>query len=172
MRRIAVLLVLIFAVSGCSSKYKVDAVEAPKQSISTEKRFYITLANNGSYGNRHYKNSGRQTSEAVLAALAVHGADGEIGESLEKIDAALAAARTGKFDYVFVPQVLHWEDRATEWSSLPDRITIRYVVYDAQSGKEVASTTIRGSSKWATFGGDHPQDLLPKPTEQFVKTLF
>ncbi|WP_254924651.1 DUF4823 domain-containing protein [Aeromonas sp. A35_P] len=29
-----------------------------------------------------------------------------------------------------------------------------------------------GKSKWATFGGDHPQDLLPEPTEKYVNSLY
>jgi Domain of unknown function (DUF4823) len=36
----------------------------------------------------------------------------------------------------------------------------------------VASTLISGQSKWATFGGDHPQDLLPEPLNSYVESLY
>jgi hypothetical protein len=26
--------------------------------------------------------------------------------------------------------------------------------------------------KWGPLGGDHPQDLLPEPTKQFIDPLF
>ena len=68
--------------------------------------------------------------------------------------------------------ILHWEDRATQWSGKTDKITIKYSVYDTATGQVLASSVMSASSKWATFGGDHPQDLLPHPTQQFVDKLF
>jgi hypothetical protein len=44
-------------------------------------------------------------------------------------------------------------------------------VHDA-SGKEIASVVLSGKSRWATFGGDHPEDLLPEPVGQYVATLY
>ncbi|ACR12232.1 conserved hypothetical protein [Teredinibacter turnerae T7901] len=48
---------------------------------------------------------------------------------------------------------------------------IKIVVYSID-GTEVSSTIIYGKSKWATFGGDHPQDLLPEPIKQYVQGLY
>ncbi|MGE0284337.1 MAG: DUF4823 domain-containing protein, partial [Rhizobiaceae bacterium] len=96
----------------------------------------------------------------------------ETGKSPETFDSALAAARSKGATYIFQPLILNWEDRATEWSGIPDRITIKMVVYDVSSGKEIASSVARASSKWATFGGDHPQDLLPKVMDEFTKLFF
>jgi hypothetical protein len=71
-----------------------------------------------------------------------------------------------------VPEILHWEDRATEWSGIPDRVEVKLLVLEAQGNKEIASIVISGKSKWATFGGDHPQDLLPEPIKQYVESLY
>jgi hypothetical protein len=49
--------------------------------------------------------------------------------------------------------VLHWEDRATEWSGRPDRILLKKVVADAGSDNMISSVFIEGKSKWFTFGG-------------------
>jgi Domain of unknown function (DUF4823) len=76
------------------------------------------------------------------------------------------------FDYYVVSEILHWEDHATEWSGLPDKIEVKIMVYDGGTGKELASTLIAGESKWATFGGDHPQDLLPEPLNSYVESLY
>ena len=62
--------------------------------------------------------------------------------------------------------------RATEWSGIPDKIEVKIIVYDGGTGKEVGSTLISGRSKWATFGGDHPQDLLPEPLNSYVESLY
>jgi len=55
---------------------------------------------------------------------------------------------------------------------LPDRITIKIVVWDVKSGESISSTVLRASSKWATLGGDHPQDLLPGAITPFINKLF
>jgi hypothetical protein len=46
------------------------------------------------------------------------------------------------------------------------------VVIDLASGQPVSSATIDGTSGLATFGGDHPQDLLPEPIKKYVDQLF
>jgi hypothetical protein len=70
------------------------------------------------------------------------------------------------------PTILHWEDRATEWSGIPDRVEIKIEIIGATTGKGLDSAIIKGKSGLATFGGDHPQDLLPKPVEDYVSGLF
>jgi hypothetical protein len=71
-----------------------------------------------------------------------------------------------------VPEILSWEDRATEWSGIPDSIEIKLSLYDGASGQELSSVVITGKSKWATLGGDHPQDLLAAPFRKFVESLY
>ncbi len=34
------------------------------------------------------------------------------------------------------------------------------------------SAIIKGKSGLATFGGDHPQDLLPKPVGEYIDALY
>jgi len=36
----------------------------------------------------------------------------------------------------------------------------------------VANSSFTGKSSWFTFGGDHPQDLLAKPADEFVRGLY
>tara|TARA_A100001037_G_C14941437_1_gene540739 strand:+ start:149 stop:679 length:531 start_codon:yes stop_codon:yes gene_type:complete len=167
-----VILLLISTLIGCTSKYKIDAVEAPTESINTQSKFYILLARDGQYGSKIYQGSGQMTTNAVYSSLVTRGVEVEKATKVENKKLVLLRFRKEDFDYIFVPTILHWEDRSTEWSGKPDRITLHYAVYDVSTRKEIASTTARASSKWLTFGGDHPQDLLPAPTRKFVDTLF
>jgi hypothetical protein len=83
----------------------------------------------------------------------------------------MAQAKQGGFTHYAEPIIVLWEDRATEWSGRPDRIIIRITMLDVASGQIVDVSTIQGSSKWATLGGDHPQDLLPVPMRRYVAGL-
>ncbi|TPH14711.1 DUF4823 domain-containing protein [Litorilituus lipolyticus] len=55
---------------------------------------------------------------------------------------------------------------------MADKADIKIVVVDVKTLEVKSSVIIKGSSGLATFGGDHPQDLLPKPTSDYIKTLF
>lgn len=158
--------------SGCSSKYRVDALNAPSTRLALQSSFYVVLPRDASYGSEHYPGSGAMAANASMAALSRHAKKVEVADSAEDTGQALESAKKRGLAYVFEPMILHWEDRATEWSGKPDRITLKFTVYEVQSGQPLASTVTRASSKWGTFGGDHPQDLLPVPTQQFVNTLF
>jgi len=49
---------------------------------------------------------------------------------------------------------------------------VKVELVDVATDTPLDTGIIKGKSKWATFGGDHPQDLLPKPVEEFVSSLY
>lgn len=164
---------LPLAVPGCSSKYRVDSYEKPVTELSRQEGFYVTLPADGSYDGQVYERSGTYTAQAVTNALLAHAQKVETGiVPGEDLSSARAHAREQGLYCVFQTTILHWEDRATEWSGIPDKITLKFLVVDAASGQPVSSTVTSASSKWGTFGGDHPQDLLPTPAKLFVDQLF
>ncbi|MGH6881814.1 MAG: DUF4823 domain-containing protein [Hypericibacter sp.] len=166
-------LMLSLSLAGCASKYRVDAYEAPAAQLDKQSSFYVVLPEDGRYGATVYPGSGATTAQAVASALLIHVDKAVIGTTAgEDLNAALAQAQQRDLSYVFVTTILNWEDRATEWSGIPDKLTLKYAVYEAPSGKLVSSTVTSASSKWGTMGGDHPQDLLPEPTRKFVDPLF
>ncbi|HWT96515.1 MAG TPA: DUF4823 domain-containing protein [Terriglobales bacterium] len=159
--------------SGCVSKYRVDAYTPPAAHIEKEASFYVPLPQNGQFDGTEYPNSGSQTAAELRAALLVHVSKVEVGTTkAEDLTAALAEAKKRGLDHLAQADILHWEDRATEWSGIPDKITLKLSIYDVQSGALLSSTVTAASSKWGTLGGDHPQDLLPEPIKRFVDPLF
>lgn len=156
--------------SACASKYRVDSYKV-SATADPQGSFYVMKPVDGKYGTIDYTGSGDMVQQEVFNAL--HNMSSNVTEAKAPctLDEALAYSREHNIDYVVNPTILHWEDRATEWSGRPDRITIDYRAYVAQSGEILVSTTRSASSKWATFGGDHPQDLLPVPTQEFAAML-
>jgi hypothetical protein len=45
-------------------------------------------------------------------------------------------------------------------------------VINVDSGEVIDSAVISGKSGLATFGGDRPEHLLPKPMSDYAATLF
>ncbi|XHF32918.1 DUF4823 domain-containing protein [Pseudomonas chlororaphis] len=163
------IIVLSVLVSGCSAKYvQQDLAISPERLIQGQAVFIATPVD-GRYETNLYKASGAMTAGAIRSAFARYSNQVKVSESC----ADLACIRElGNAGYYVVPEILHWEDRATEWSGIPDRIEVKLVIYGAKGDEPLASTVVSGKSKWLTFGGDHPQDLLQKPIESYVKAQF
>jgi len=126
----------------------------------------------GAYGDNVYRGSGQNTAQIIYSAFVKHTRATKVGHSMQSFEAAREAAIKGGQNYLVYPSILHWEDRATEWSMIPDKVEIKIEVIDVATGDAIASTIVKAKSGIATFGGDHPQDLLPKPIEEFVSSLY
>lgn len=162
--------VVVF-LSGCSATYQQDIVKSPQSTLSRGKGIFIATPKNGWYGKTEYRNSGKMTADAVKAAFARFSINVIVSEKCFGLD-CLKVIATEHYEYYVQLEILHWEDRATEWSGLPDRIEVKISVYDSRLGTELASSILSARSKWATLGGDHPQDLLPEPVTQYVESLY
>ena len=168
--RIQVLFAAAILLSGCASTYQQNVVSAPSAKLQRGKAVTIATPINGSYDSTDYPASGRMTAGATRSAFARFSERVSISNQCR--DVACLKVETAASDYSVVPEILHWEDRATEWSGRPDRIEIKVTVYDALSPEPLASTIFSGKSKWGTLGGDHPQDLLPEPMNAYVESLY
>ena len=157
--------------AGCSAKYSTNNIQEHTEHLVKDVSVVITQPTDGVYETHTYSGSGRATADAVKAAFLRHSDNVTVFADCDDVT-CLKANHSISRGYYVVPQILHWEDRATEWSGIPDKIEVKITVYNAESNNRVASTIINGKSKWATFGGDHPQDLLPEPINMFVSNLY
>ena len=170
MRQVLMLL-LVALLSGCASTYRQDVVSAPSAKLQRGQAIVIATPRNGSYERKVYWASGEQTALAIHAAFARFSDRVAVSARCADLPCLLAEGHQGVAYYV-VPEILHWEDRNTEWSGVPDRVEVKIVVSNAATRDVIASVVLAGKSKWATFGGDHPQDLLPEPIKQYLDGLY
>jgi len=172
MNRVVVAVSLLVLASGCADTHQIIGRTAPVSKFGASDTILVGVPDDGMYGADTYRGSGLNTAQIVLAAFAKHTRMAKIGRPSQTFDETLASARQAGVKYLVYPTILHWEDRATEWSAIPDKVEVRIEVIEASSGETVASGVIKGKSGLATFGGDHPQDLLPEPTQEFVFSLY
>jgi hypothetical protein len=160
----------IFVV-GCTSTYTRSDQSTPTVKLEPGKVVAIATPGNGAYGGKEYAGSGSSTATVVRAAFAKFARETNIVPDCQTLS-CLTERIGANADYLVVPEILHWEDRNTEWSGKKDRLEVKLTIYDGRTTKVLAATSLAGKSKWATFGGDHPQDLLPEPINGYVASLF
>jgi len=171
MRNYILILITVF-ITSCADSHKIVRTSTGLTKLDTKASAYISIPRDGRYGQSKYNGSGATTSQTILLAFAKYLTQVEAGHEYQSYKEALNHARTNNFDYLVLPLILVWEDRITEWSGIPDKVAIKISIIQVSTSKTIDSAIIEGKSGIATFGGDHPQDLLVKPVDDYVKTLF
>jgi len=165
--------ILFIFLAGCADSHqliKLNSVASVK--LNESGSVYVAVPTDGAYGSINYHGSGINTAQIIQSAFFRKVQHVEVAQKHEKISKAMEYAKNKNFEYLVVPTILHWEDRATEWSAIPDQVEVKIEIIELSSGRTIVSGIAKGKSGIATLGGDHPQDLLPKPIEEFVTSLY
>lgn len=161
----------MFVISGCTSTYHQRTVSDTTTQLQNNKNVLISTPDNGYYGSTQYQGSGQMTANAVRTAFLRHTDQAKVTTKCHGYS-CMDMFLPDEYQYYVQPDILHWEDRATEWSGKKDVIEIKLTIYQTSTKEILSSVVLSGKSKWATFGGDHPQDLLAEPINNFVDTLY
>lgn len=171
MKKMMAFVLSAMLLSGCSAKYNAAEVTKSTELMVRNKTVVVAQPENGVYETTVYAGSGGATSQAVLSAFSRYTDSASVVLACATLE-CLKEKRTLTDGYYVVPRILHWEDRATEWSGLPDKIELKITVYNSATDRVIASSILSGKSKWLTFGGDHPQDLLTQPINSYIANLY
>ena len=158
--------------SACADTHQITRVPGTGAALSRQASAYVGVPRDGSYETKPYPGSGGLTAHAVAVAFTPYLARITVGVKTEDFDAALKSAREGGYTYLFYPEILLWEDRATEWSGRPDQASVKVSVVRTDTSAVIDSAVVGGKSGLGTLGGDRPEHLLPKPLSDYAGTLF
>jgi hypothetical protein len=170
--RLFSILLMVLLLSACADSHQLMRMGGNLRKLDPNGTVYVSVPSDGRYGQTTYYGSAQNVVQIVVLAFSQYSERVESGYEHQEFDASLDAARKLGAMYLVVPTILDWEDRATEWSGIPDKASIKLAVVDVGTRETVDSVIIKGKSGLATFGGDHPQDLLPKPVSEYVKSIY
>ena len=169
------LLLTLFAaatLAGCADSHQWTPQQNGSARIAPNDRIFISTPVDGEYGNRVYSGSGRNTAKIIYNAATTKTRWVQMGGVAESFEDAISQAQRRDQDVLIFSTIRQWEDRATEWSMIPDKVEVKVDVVNVRTGDLISSGVIKGRSGLATFGGDHPQDLLPEPVAEFLSSVF
>lgn len=168
------LLIAVTTLIGCSHAYQVQPAGGNPSNVRlpSDATIFVGLPKDGRYGTTLYRASGRVTYQAIISAFSHHSRFVRSARTVMDREGNVTAAREDGARYLIHAEILHWEDRATHWSGRSDHISVRMLLVDVPTGNTLDSTLISGKSRWLTFGGDRPEDLLHAPLKQYTAQLF
>jgi hypothetical protein len=172
--RIAVLVLVLCGLGGCASEFEITRA-APRQepvALASGDSVYVAVPPDGMFEGKPYAGSGASAAKAAAALFARHAGRAEAGTSVQSAEEGLATARSRGFTHCASLQLLHWEDRATEWSGKRDKATVGINLTQVKTGAAVDSATVSATGTWWTLGGDHPEGLLERMMQRYEKDAF
>ena len=155
--------------NGCTASYQSEFMTPPTY-MQNQASILIVTPENGRYETIEYPSSGIDVAS-------------KLAQVLRKSSSKIATKQTPvtindigddvlqQYNYVFIPQILHWEDRLTGWSMRPDRIQVRFDIYDNQR-QLVNSYMVTGRSAYIVWVSKAPNSLLRRPIRDMLKTFF
>ena len=166
----AIAIALAFITTGCTASYERTFINQRSNHDYTPARFLLVTPANGTFGKIDYPTSGSE----VIATLTK-----ELKRYTNAISTVLTPTPIDQLqdqdveaaDYIIIPEILHWEDRATGWSMKPDRIEVRFDIYNNQR-ELIDSYQIKGRSAYIVWVSKQPNSLLPKPIRQMLTELL
>ena len=166
-------IVLSVLLTACVTAYVPEPLPPPSLNAKLQRGQAVLVATpvNGKFEEEDYPDSGQQAAEVVRLAFSRFASKAEISKTCKAVD-CLANEGRGKYRYYIVPEILHWEDRETQWSGKPDKVSLKITVVDATTMQAIDSVVIRQEAAWAVLGGMHPELLLPQPVNQHVASLY
>src|SRR5688572_9162275 len=146
--------------SGCQSTYSEKNVttEAPPL-LRSNSRIFVAIPFDATFKKNVAQGSGKMTAEALMGAFTRYTKSVYLGKYPESTAEALESARQFNADYLVYPNLVRWEDRATEYTGVRDQLQIKIDLIDLTDGRLAFSREITATGKWLTDGGDTPADL-------------
>jgi len=163
----------LMCLTGCKSTYsETNVTTEPPPLLGNSSRIYVAVPFDASFKNQVALSSGKRTAETLFVAFNRYTRSVHMGKFPESASDALENARRFNAEYLVYPNIVKWEDRATEYSGVRDRLELKIDLVNLQDAKLAFSREISATGKWMTEGGDTPGDLLEQPIEEFVNALF
>ena len=155
--------------NGCTASYQSEFM-TPQTYMQNQASILIVTPENGRYETIEYPSSGIDVASTLAQEL------GKYSSKIATIPTPVTINDIGddvlqQYNYVFIPQILHWEDRATGWSFRPDRIEILFEIYNNKR-ELIDAYRIKGRSAYVVWVSKQPKSLLPRPIRTMCEDLF
>lgn len=166
-------LAAVLTLAGCGSEYQIRPLSGTQNTVTLSKQggVYITVPKDGRYQAINYPGSGQLVAQFLATAFSKYAQRVQTAPAQSQDD-GLSEARQAGSQYLVVPIITHWEQRATEWSGIPSRVALRVTIFDVHSGKQLLSEGILGRSSKITLTSTTPEVLLHEPIKALVRRLY
>lgn len=173
--RIIISSVLFTLLVACSSGKQGPILESLQthkldNPLSTNTTVALSVPEDISFNKAVHKQSGHKTASAFKTEFENKGVAVSLLSNCQMN--CLDEAKNMGSNYFVNLELLHWEERSTNWSGKADRLTIKVSVYDSPSGSLLTSSFLHTNTRIYSPSGGRVENFLPALSNQYVSSLF
>lgn len=166
------LVFLLLLLNACAyTQHSLSPNNAQKERLSPSDVFCVMLASDGAYGSKIYSGSGRTVSNRILYSVRQKRPLTQLVETTDE-DQAIQQCSAKGANYLLSPLILHWEDRATQWSGMRDHVKIEIRLIKVDPKTFIRSTLFEARNNWFTFVNADPSELLNESFDQVIADII
>lgn len=168
-------IIVFFVLIGCAPKYSVVQGIDNKNAntpLPKDSSAYISVPEDFTSGEHLYVGSGREVAANIELLFSKNLNSVVIGLRAESCQQGLASAKANGYDYYICPQLLQWDDYATDWSGIPDRLKLKVYIMSTEPEEIIDKILIDGIGRVVTFEKETPMVIAKEPMENWVNSLF
>ena len=171
--RLVLIASISLAFAGCFAKREIvpGAQMIGDSAVAKADTVAIMLPKDGSYNGTVYAGSGKMVAAKIKQATFGKVQASEIVETTNQKDAVTYCKDKG-IRFLVQPSILHWEDRATNWSGMRDFIKIEVLLVNPRDSSTVNSIMFNASSSWWTLVNTPPEDMLDESFDVAIQKLL
>lgn len=173
--RYSAFLAIFLLAAGCSgpNTYTLNSpMVQPVPRLDRAASAYVSIPREGAFGPTIYPGSAAAVAEIIREEFSNYLKEVTTSKELQSLEKAFESAKAVGSDYLIYSELVHWEDRATNWSTITDKIKVSIGIYRVSSRKLLDSVMIEGENSSWQFFNNPPQDILPDAIEEYAKKLF
>jgi hypothetical protein len=156
---------------GCAYASTYPKAVGPHKEIASSARLWVLTPSDGIYGTERYPGSGQSVARLTLAAVRKRIPLAQSGRRLGEAEALKEGARRG-VDFIVSPEILHWENRATPWSGMRDKVRVEIRLLSVRPPKLISRVVFESRNNSITLIDGRPEDLLDDDYEKTVLDLL
>ncbi|MDH5755498.1 MAG: DUF4823 domain-containing protein [Nitrospinota bacterium] len=171
MRPFATVILCSLLVGCVSANTSVDRLNTAL--VNFDKNFsamVVQPADGGSLG-KTYRGSGAKVAFEFARAMKPLVADVKISPNSSDNQSLFEDARKQNVRYLLIPQIMHWEDRATQWSGIPDRMEIQVELIDLVTGDTLDTSSISSNSSDVEFTDAPVGEMVRSAADRYFQSL-
>lgn len=172
MKRIALAIAVSIWLCGCTASYRQQHIGIAGQPLDKNKVVYVAIPADGGYGGKMAMGSGQQVAQSLAAAFTQNGVATKLADKREDRNAELQSARNSGATYVAEATLANWEQRATEWSMRPSRLSLTMRMLDASTGDTLDTAILDSRSRVMSLTSTSPASLLKGSITAYVRSLY
>ncbi len=158
---------LLLLLNACAYTQNSLSPNAKQDRLTPADSFCVMLANDGAYGSKVTIGSGKTVSSHVLSVVRQKQPLTQLIETTDE-DQAIQQCSAKGVNYLVSPQILHWEDHATQWSGMRDRIKIEIRLIKVTPKTFIKSAQFEARNSWFTFVNAAPSELLDESFDKVI----